>query len=118
MSAPIPLPGHLREFVDSVAWTYAKTMPVWPHAYIVRSRVDEALFVQFVGHIRLNGYEGRFYQRGITYFDDGGMTYWTMGAPVDQTTIINRCKTEDSYECRLRNGTLPEQLGASVKAVS
>jgi hypothetical protein len=26
---------------------------------------------------------------------------------ISETTIINRCRKEHSYECRLKNGTLP-----------
>ena len=44
----------------------------------------------------------------ITYYDEDGLVYWTMGAPLSETTIINRCKKENSYEYRLANGTLPE----------
>lgn len=102
-------PEHLRKFVDSSQWTYAKTMPVWPHEYIVRGRVDEQLFVQLVRHIRAHGYAGKFYQRDITYFDEAGLVYWTMGAPVEETTIVNRCRKEDSYEYRLAKGALPEE---------
>lgn len=101
-------PTELRDFVDAETWTYAKTMPKWPHEYLVRERVDEALFVQLVEHIRAHGYEGSFYRRKITYFDEDGMTYWTMGAPVDETIIINRCRKEDTYEVRLAEGRLPE----------
>ena len=101
-------PPELREFVDRETWTYAKTMPKWPHEYLVRERVDEDHFVQLVKHIRSQGYEGTFYSRKITYYDEDGLTYWTMGAPVKETIIINRCKKEDTYEVRLANGTLPE----------
>jgi len=31
-----------------------------------------------------------------------------MGEPLEETKIINRCKEEDSYENRLKNGTLPK----------
>jgi hypothetical protein len=31
-----------------------------------------------------------------------------MGALIAETAIINRCKKENTYEERLRNGTLPE----------
>jgi hypothetical protein len=109
MTDTMDLPKELREFIDSVRWTFAKTMPEWPHEYIVRERVDENSFVQFVLHIRANGYDGKFYRRSITYFDEGGMTYWTMGSPIETTKIINRCKKEDSYESRLLTGTLPRQ---------
>ena len=101
-------PRELREFVDQETWTYAKTMPEWPHEYIVRERVEEDLFVQLVKHIRTNGYEGTFYHRKITYYDEDGLTYWTMGAPIEETIIINRCKKENTYEVRLAEGRLPD----------
>lgn len=99
--------NDLLEFIQSVEWTYAKTMPEWPHEYIVRERVEEHLFVEFVKHIRHHGYVGEFYGKPITYFDYEGMTYWTMGAPIAETIIINRCKKEDTYEVRLKEGKLP-----------
>ena len=100
-------PDHVRAFVDSERWTFAKTMPEWPHEYLVRARVDEALFEATVVHIRAHGYEGRFYQRPITYFAEGEWVYWTMGAPIPETTIINRCRRDDTYEAREKAGTLP-----------
>ena len=103
----VTLPSELRDFVDTAEWTFAKTMPEWPHEYIVRERVDENLFVRLVKHIRQYGFEGRFYQRVLTYYAEDGLLYWTMGAPLEDTTIINRCKEEESYENRRRNGTLP-----------
>jgi len=30
-----------------------------------------------------------FYKKTITYFDFEGMIYWTLGAAVENTTIIN-----------------------------
>ena len=101
------LPVYLRSFVDAAEWTYAKTMPEWPHEYLVRERVDEQLFVGLVCHIRTHGREGRFYQKVLVYYEEAGMVYWTMGAPIPETTIINRCRREDTYERRLASGTLP-----------
>ena len=102
------LPKDLRDFVNQETWTYAKTMPEWPHEYIVRKRVDEGLFVQLVEHIRAHGYEGNFYRRKITYFDEDGLTYWTMGAPVEETPISHRGKKEDPSAVRLAEGRPPE----------
>jgi len=102
------LPKILQDFIKSVRWTYAKTNPKWPHEYIVRDRVDDEMFVRLVKHIRNNGYEGSFYSKPITYYDHEGMTYWTMGAPIEETIIINRCRKEDTFEVRKREGRLPK----------
>lgn len=107
MSDSIVLPDALREFVATSKWTFAKTMPEWPHEYLVRDRVDRVLLEALARHIRQHGMEQRFYQRILNYFDEDGLLYWTMGEPIEETTIINRCKEEGSYENRLRNGTLP-----------
>jgi hypothetical protein len=102
-------PPSLRAFVNEQKWTFAKTYATtWPHEDLVRDHVDEELFVLLVRHIRQYGYEGKFYRKPFTYFDEDGMVYWTMGAPIEETTIVNRCRKEDTYECRLKNGTLPE----------
>ena len=100
-------PDSLRKFIDSFKWTFAKTMPEWPHEYIVRENVDDDSFVQLVLFIRANGYTGKFYKKDITYFDDDGLVYWTMGSPINETIIINRCQKENTYEYRLLTGTLP-----------
>ena len=83
---------ELKQFIESVKWTYAKNIPDWPHYYIIRAKVDEILFVKLVKHIRLYGYQGAFYKMIYTYFEEEGLIYWTMGNPVDVTTIINRAK--------------------------
>ena len=107
MNKTTELSDSLWEFIKSSKWTFAKTMPEWPHEYIVREKVDENLFMQLVLHIRTNGYEGNFYKMKITYYDYDEFVYWTMGAPLEETTIINRCRTEDTYEHRLQNDLLP-----------
>lgn len=100
-------PKEIKDFIESVNWTFAKTMPEWPHEYIVRKHVDEKLFWALVSFIREYGYEGPFYGNFYTYFEENDLVYWTMGAPIEETIIINRCKKESTYEERLKNGTLP-----------
>lgn len=104
----VQLPIVLQQFIDSVQWTFVKTMPEWPHEYIVKDQVDEDLFMLLVQHIRSQGYEAKFYDKTFTYYDHGGMVYWTMGEPIGETTIINRCRKEDTYENRRLRGRLPE----------
>jgi hypothetical protein len=109
------LPPELKTFVDDTSWTFAKTYAkTWPHEYIVCDRADEGLFLSFVRHIREHGYEGSFYHKPITYFDEDGRVYWTMGAPIEETTIVNRCTKEQSYEYRLEHVT-PEQKTTRVE---
>ena len=98
----------VKDFIQAEVWTFARTMPEWPHEYLVKERVDPDLFEATVRHIREHGFEGQFYQKAITYFAEDGMLYWTMGAPLEKTIIINRCRVEDSYENRRKNGKLPE----------
>ena len=104
---PVSFTAQLRAFVNEARWTFAKTMPEWPHEYIVRERVDEQLFVDLVDHVRAHGCSGRFYAKVLVYYEEAGFVYWTMGAPLAETIIVNRCRTEDTYESRLAAGTLP-----------
>ena len=98
----------LRQFVSNEKWTFAITYAkTWPHEYIVRAQVDEQLFVKLIEHVRANGYQGHFYKMEITYYDEDGLVYLTMGAPVEETTIINRCRKEQTYEYRLAHHDLP-----------
>jgi len=102
------LPDKSKHFINNVNWIFAKTYAkTWPHEYIVRNQVDESLFITLVQYIRANGYVGKFYKMDITYFDEDGMVYWTMGDPLETTTIINRCTKEESYEYRLAHNDLP-----------
>ena len=82
ITQPETFPPRLREFVDETTWTFAKTMLEWPHEYIVREPVGEQLFVDLVDHVRTHGRSGRFYERAIVYYEEAGLVYWTMGAPI------------------------------------
>jgi hypothetical protein len=110
MAESRPFSEELKRFTSEERWTYAKTMPAWPHEYLVRERVNDEPFEHLVEHIRANGYDGRFYQRQIRYYEEGGWVYWTMGAPLDETTIINRCRKENTFEYRAAHGTLPDRI--------
>ena len=99
-STPHVFSDDLRHFVGVEQWKFASMLPDWPHEYLVRERVDRRLFERVVKHIHSYGYEGRFYEREIRYYEEEGLVYWTIGAPVEQTVIINRCRTKESLEAR------------------
>ena len=84
-------PEQFREFVAAQAWTFAKTMPHIPHYWLARKDVDGAAFEAAVRCIRTHGEPRPWGKRPpLTYLDCDGWTYWTMGAPIGETTIINR----------------------------
>ena len=103
-------PENLKIFIAESNWIFAKTYAkTWPHEYIVRDKVDENLFLELVMHIRNQGYVGKFYNNEYIYFDDRKKVYWTMGASIEETTIINRCSKEQTYDYRLAHNDLPKQ---------
>jgi hypothetical protein len=87
---------ELREFVRTSPWTFARTMPEIPHEYTLRKNAPDAkLFERVVLHIRQAGYKGTFASATYTYLDIDGWKYWTMGAPLEDTTLINRARKDD-----------------------
>jgi hypothetical protein len=50
----------------------------------------------FVRAIRALGYEGTFGGKKHIYLDIAGWKYWTMGAPINKTIIINRAALPDT----------------------
>lgn len=95
----------IRAFIASHEWTFAKTMPQIPHWYTLRRKARSSeQFSEFVQEIRLRGVQRLFGRRTFTYLDFEGWTYWTMGEPVDDTTLINRARLPGTE-------TPPDSLG-------
>lgn len=84
---------QISTFIANHEWTFAKTMPQIPHWYTLRrnAKRDED-FAAFVQEIRFRGIVRQFGSKSFTYFDLDGWTYWTMGAPVEETILINRAR--------------------------
>lgn len=90
----------IEKYIDSVKWRFAKTYAeTAPHEYTVRSWAPwkEDQFEHFVEFIRKHGVEEKFYSSTFTYWYHGPHKYWTMGNPVNETTVINRCLVSDYY---------------------
>jgi hypothetical protein len=91
-----------RRYIAAVRWQFAHTMPRWPHEYTVR-RWREDLhesFAAFVELIRREGADKPWPKDAAvprhrnTYLEIDGWQYWTMGAPVEETTVINRARVD------------------------
>ena len=87
----------IRKMIARCQWTFAKTMPWCPHEYIVRGKspLTEEEFLYFIEMQRSYGKVERWgrYITPYLYIDD--YKYWTMGAPVEETLVMNRAKVEN-----------------------
>src|SRR6476646_6023827 len=83
-----------RSFIASATWVFAKTMPESPHWYTLRRTNAAGDFERAVMDIRRYGYSRRYKGNDYISFDFEGWTYWTMGASVSETILINRAQLE------------------------
>jgi len=86
----------LQQFITNHRWQWAKTYAEKsPHYYIVVSWLsnnDRNTFYWMVRYIRSHGFRAHYFNWEGTYLSLGSCYYWTMGAPVRETTVINRTK--------------------------
>jgi SAM-dependent methyltransferase len=86
--------SEIINFINRVEWTFAKTFAkTSPHDYVVKDKLsedDQKMFEKFVMFIRENGCRKKYKKSYYTHLDLNGYSYWTMGAPLDITIIINR----------------------------
>ena len=83
----------LQKTLNENNFRYAKSMPEFPHWYTLRkdwSKDDE--FIETVLLIRKYGKIERYWGKEYIYFYMNGYKYWTMGAPLEKTILINRAK--------------------------
>ncbi len=94
MNKPNSLEGFSRaaDLLLSGNWIFAKTMPQNPHHYMLRKHCNEDDFVWLVEYIREYGYPNVYWKKVYTVFDVNDCFYWTMGAPIEDTILINRKK--------------------------
>ena len=106
------LPEDVRAFVESARWTFAKTYAAtWPHEYVVRTPENAQMLLALAQHVFEHGTDGRFYSQVRKYHHEGGKVYWSMDDTPEETTLINRCDEDQTYEARLASGSLPRRSG-------
>jgi len=94
-----------RVYIGEVRWQFAKTMPRWPHEYTVRDwRIDlDDIFCEFVELIRAEGVvkpwpaDSPTPRSHHTYLAIDGWDYWTMGDLVEDTSVINRARLDETW---------------------
>lgn len=92
--------SFLREIIRNCEWNWARTMPTIPHEYVVRGKcwMNDNEFNRVVELQRAFGIHERWGRYNFPYLHVDGFKYWTMGAPVLETTIINRQKIFNEYD--------------------
>lgn len=89
---------EFRKFIDDQRWIFSKKFAdKAPHEYCLRKEVvgGDDRFVNAVMFIRENGFKALFWGREHIYYQIDGKIYWTMGSPIDETILINRCNADD-----------------------
>ena len=82
----------VRRFTAAARWIFARTMPDSPHWYTLRKESPAPAFEAFVMFIREHGYISEYGGRSYIKLDIDGWSYWTMGAAVEDTILINRAR--------------------------
>jgi hypothetical protein len=86
----------LRADVVGLNWIFAKTMPHIPHWYIVRSPVNEAVYVRLFEAWREHATPGTFQGSKYKYLHlRDGFKYWAMTNDVRASKILNRDVVSD-----------------------
>jgi hypothetical protein len=86
---------RVHQLLDSVEWKFAKTMPWIPHFYTLKMKwTDQEDFYNVVRYLRAYSVTETFGKKQYDYYYYNGYKYWTMGAPVADTILINRAKAQ------------------------
>ncbi len=82
---------RVAESLEGNRYRFAKTMQWCPHWYTLREFWRGPLpFEAVVQFIRDHGYQEQFHSKTFTRYNVGDYKYWTMGAPLAETILINR----------------------------
>ena len=83
-----------KDYISKTDWIFAKTYKTAPHEYVLRRAKPELEpeIINFVLYIRSEGHDEEFCGKSYRYAKIGEYKYWTMGAPIEETTLINRAK--------------------------
>jgi hypothetical protein len=96
--------AFVRRWLESQRWIYARSRPNNPHSYCLRREAgDTELFEKVVEHIREFGHPYPWWGRVYRQYVCGSHAYWSMGAPLSETELINRKSLEQVRLDQLTN---------------
>ena len=86
---------RMLEIIAGFKFVYAKTMPEWPHWYVVRRPEIDAEYRELFDAIGKYGDPGSFFGQTRKYYRPGdGYKYWRMTDDINISKIINRAKED------------------------
>jgi hypothetical protein len=78
------------DFLKNHNWRFARTMPDNPHFYTLRRHALHSVFDDAVRYMRDKGVIEYFSGKPYKMLHHGDHKFWTMGAPLSATALINR----------------------------
>lgn len=79
--------ADVAEWIEGRHWQTARSRD---HAFTRRDWGDETMFLRVVLHVRQHGEQETFAEDIYTYLILGNLKFWTMGADLESTVILNR----------------------------
>lgn len=98
------VPAFARRFIQSVEWTYAKSVPQHPHEYLVHAKVAPELhadFDRFIELIEQHGFRAHFQAQQYTYLEVDGRRYWASRSLFQPGRNLNRALIRDREQSEL-----------------
>ena len=81
--------------IAALSFRVAKTMPEFPHEYVVRTPENEASYVALFNLIVEHGVHEKWGGRRYQYFYPGdGWKYWRMTTDIRQSRVLNRARAD------------------------
>jgi hypothetical protein len=96
----IPTPDEVLAFIAAANWRYAKTMPRWPHWYVMKdwNPSHAHAFTELVRLVFEHGRDEPWgtgdYVRTVRYYHAGDYKYWVMDPTIESTDLINRARLD------------------------
>lgn len=78
--------------LQAAPWRFATTMQDHPHSYTLRKMWTDEEFTAAVIFLRAYGYDSTFQRKTYRQINVNEHCYWTMGAPLAETILINRAR--------------------------
>jgi len=82
----------MRAYINSMEWEFAKSMPQWPHCYVLREDGSAREFDFVASLIERFGYSDRWNTRTSYYLVIGKFKYWVIDNVLNRAAPISNAE--------------------------